>query len=35
MDCEINVPGHVNIFVFGMNATDKIYLKEKRNLLVN
>ena len=31
----INEPGHRNIVVHGLNATVKLYMKEKRNLLVN
>ena len=35
MDHEINSPGNVKNVVNGFNATDKLYLKNKWNLLVN
>ena len=33
MDFAINVPGHGNNFVDGLNATDKKYLKGKKELI--
>ena len=33
MDHEINSPGNVKNVVYGFNATDKLYLKEKMELL--
>ena len=35
MDLAINSPGYGNNVVDVLNATDKYYLKEKWNLLVN
>ena len=35
MDREINLPGNGNIVVDRLNGTDKLYLKDKWNLLVN
>ena len=35
MDRTINVPGHVNDIVYGLNEMEKHYLKGKWNLLVN
>ena len=29
MDLAVNVPGHVNNVVYGLNTTNKHYLKEK------
>ena len=29
IDCAINTTGHINIFVDGLNATQKSYLKEQ------
>ena len=29
MDCAINAPGHRNNVIYGLNATDKCYLKEE------
>ena len=33
MDRAINVPGHGKNVVDGINATDKLYLKEKMKLI--
>ena len=33
MDCAINEPGHGNNFIDGINATDKHYLKGKKELI--
>ena len=33
MDCAINAPDHGNNVVYGINATDKRYLKEKMELI--
>ena len=33
MDREINAPGYRNKIVDGINATDKHYLKEQKELL--
>ena len=33
MDCTINVPGHGNNVVDGINVTDKLYLKGKTELI--
>ena len=35
MDSAINAPGHGNNVVNGINATDKLLLNKKRNLLVH
>ena len=35
MDHAINAPGHGKNVVDGINTTDKPYLKEKWNLLIN
>ena len=35
MDCAINAPVHGKNVFDGINATEKIYLKRKCNLLVN
>ena len=35
MDREINLPGNGNIVVDRLNGTEKLYLKDKWNLLVN
>ena len=35
IDCAINALGHGNDFVDGINATKKLYLNGKWNLLLN
>ena len=35
MDHAMNAPGRGNNVVDGLNATDKLYLKGKRDLLIN
>ena len=33
MDCEINAPGNGNTVVDRLNATEKIYLKERMEII--